>query len=143
MATIVPAEHLALTKRLLCENLKLSFSCRSDQTPLLQGDLMRYEKVGRYCASHTTTVIFTSSKFIFKGTLTKSWQLRSVRLYANRLEFYSGSSKKGEVLLTDCEVKMLYRNQLPCPCPSLSSMYGAADQDNFVDSIHMNSGARF
>jgi hypothetical protein len=53
-----------------------------------------------------------------KGTLTKSWQLRTVSLYPNRLEFYSGTNKKGEVLLTDCEVRLLFPHQLPCPCPS-------------------------
>ena len=68
MATIVPAEHLAITKRLLCENLKLSFSCRSDQTPLLQGDLMRYEKVGSYqsfyyITQHSSlTTLYVSSR---------------------------------------------------------------------------------
>jgi len=142
MATIVPAEHLALSKRLLYENLKLSFFCRSDQTPILQGDLLRYEKV-RFTVSVYFFIIGRSNWNILKGTLTKSWQLRSVRLYSNRLEFYSGNSKKGEVLLTDCEVKMLFRNQLPCSCPSLSSMYGTADQDNTSDPNYLHPGYRY
>lgn len=136
MATIVPAELLAITKRLLFENLKLSFSYSSSLSsgsssgpsgsssegsgsssgsPLLEGDLMRYEK----------------------GTLTKSWQLRTVRLYPNRLEFYSGPSKKGEVLLTDCEIRLLFRHQLPIPCPPFSpslSSAAAHGRDVSVDS---------
>lgn len=57
----------------------------------MQGELLRYEK----------------------GTLTKSWQKRRVALANNRLEFYSGSSKKGEIPLNDCEVRMLFENQCP------------------------------
>lgn len=46
-----------------------------------------------------------------KGNLTATWNKRRVVLYHNRLEFYSGNIKKGEVLLNDVEVKMLFESQ--------------------------------
>ena len=84
--TLVPRLDLVRAKRLLSEN------CKMDPGHIrMQGELFRYEK----------------------GNMSKSWQKRKVTLYHNRLEFYSGSNKKGEVNLADCEVKMLFESQCP------------------------------
>eukprot|EP01040_Poterioochromonas_malhamensis_P004390 gene4390-4706_t len=84
MTTVVPRQDLVRAKRYLAENLRIDNGMIKKQ-----GDLYRYEK----------------------GTLTKSWHKRKVVLYHNRLEFYSGNNKKGEVLLNDVEVKMLFESQ--------------------------------
>ncbi len=84
MTTIVPRKDLVRAKRLLSENVRID-----NGVAKLQGELNRYEK----------------------GTLTKSWNRRRVVLFHNRLEFYFGSNKKGEVPLSDCEVKMLTPDQ--------------------------------
>lgn len=86
MTTIVPRYDLIRSKRLLSENLRIDNGIAK-----MEGDLLRYEK----------------------GTLTKSWQKRRAVLYHNRIEFYSGNSRKGEYSLTDCEVKMLFESQCP------------------------------
>lgn len=86
MTTVVDRLHLTLSKRLLSDNIRVDSGAYR-----MQGELLRYEK----------------------GTLTKSWVKRRVALTSNRLEFFSGSSKKGEVPLNDCEVKMLF----DCQCP--------------------------
>ncbi|RYH15851.1 hypothetical protein EON65_30980, partial [archaeon] len=86
MTTIVPRMDLVRVKRLLSENLRV------DRGKIkLEGELMRYEK----------------------GTLAKTWQKRKVVLLHDRIEFYSGGVKKGEVSLDDCEVRMLFENQCP------------------------------
>lgn len=84
MTTIVPRQELVKAKRLLSENVRIDSGIIK-----LQGELNRYEK----------------------GTLTKSWNRRRVVLLHNRIEFYSGNSKKGEALLNDCEVKILTPEQ--------------------------------
>jgi hypothetical protein len=86
MTTVVDRLYLTLSKRLLSDNIRAE--CGGYK---MQGELLRYEK----------------------GTLTKSWQKRRVALAGNRLEFFSGSSKKGEVPLNDCEVRMLFESQCP------------------------------
>jgi hypothetical protein len=86
MTTIVGRENLTLTKRLLSDNVRVDSGGYK-----MQGELLRFEK----------------------GTLTKSWQRRRVTLANNRIEFYSGTTKKGEVPLNDCEVKVLFENQCP------------------------------
>ena len=91
MTTIVPRESLTVAKRLLCENIRADRDGASGSSVRMQGELMRYEK----------------------GTITKSWQRRRVLLKHNRLEFYAGPTKKGEIALTDCEVKMLFESQCP------------------------------
>jgi hypothetical protein len=87
MSTIVPRQDLVRAKRYISENFRVDVL----NNVIKQGELLRYEK----------------------GTLTKSWNRRRVLLYNNRLEFYSGNNKKGEVLLVDVEVKMLFENQCP------------------------------
>ena len=87
MTTVVDRLYLTLAKRLLSENIRTD----NGGSYKMQGELLRYEK----------------------GTLTKSWQKRHVALTSNRLEFYSGSSKKGEIPLNDCEVRMLFESQCP------------------------------
>lgn len=84
MTTIVPRVDLVRAKRLLSENVRMD-----NGNVKLQGELNRYEK----------------------GTLTKSWNRRRVVLFHNRIEFYSGNNKKGEALLSDCEVKILTPEQ--------------------------------
>lgn len=86
MTTVVDRLYLTLSKRLLSDNIRVDSGGYK-----MQGELLRYEK----------------------GTLTKSWQKRRVALASNRLEFFSGSSKKGEIPLNDCEVKMLFESQCP------------------------------
>jgi len=89
MTTVVDRLYLTLSKRLLSDNIRVDNGGYK-----MQGELLRYEK----------------------GTLTKSWQKRRVALASNRLEFYGGSSnssKKGEIPLNDCEVKMLFESQCP------------------------------
>jgi hypothetical protein len=86
MTTVVDRLYLSLAKRLLSDNIRVDNGGYK-----MQGELLRYEK----------------------GTLTKTWQKRRVALANNRLEFFSGSSKKGEIPLNDCEVKMLFESQCP------------------------------
>lgn len=86
MTTVVDRNYLTLAKRLLSDNIRVDSGGYK-----MQGELLRYEK----------------------GTLTKSWQKRRVALANNRLEFYAGSAKKGEIPLNDCEVRMLFENQCP------------------------------
>jgi hypothetical protein len=85
LTTIVPKYELVRAKRLLAENLKIDYG-----NVKLQGELYRYEK----------------------GTLNKSWNKRRFILYHNRIEVYTSSTKKTEVSLQDCEVKMLPDGQI-------------------------------
>eukprot|EP01033_Poteriospumella_lacustris_P007177 gene7177-5168_t len=85
LTTIVPKYELVRAKRLLAENLKIDYG-----NVKLQGELYRYEK----------------------GTLNRSWNKRRFILYHNRIEIYTSSTKKTEVLLQDCEVKMLPDGQI-------------------------------
>jgi hypothetical protein len=85
LTTIVPKYELVRAKRLLAENLKIDYG-----NVKLQGELYRYEK----------------------GTLNKSWNKRRFILYHNRIEIYMSSTKKTEILLQDCEVKMLPDGQI-------------------------------
>jgi hypothetical protein len=84
MTTVVPRQDLVRAKRYLAENLRVDNGMIKKQ-----GELFRYEK----------------------GTLTHTWNKRRVVLYHNRIEFYSGNNKKGEVLLNDVEVRMLFDTQ--------------------------------
>jgi hypothetical protein len=84
MTTVVPRQDLVRAKRYLAENLRIDNGIIKKQ-----GELLRYEK----------------------GTLTKTWNKRKVVLYHNRLEFYSGNQKKGEILLNEVEIKMLFDTQ--------------------------------
>ena len=86
MTTVVNRQYLTVSKRLLSDNIRVDSAGYK-----MQGELLRYEK----------------------GTLTKSWQKRRVTLTNNRIEFYAGSSKKGEIPLNDCEVRMLFESQCP------------------------------
>ena len=86
MTTVVERQNLTLAKRLLSDNVRVDSGGYK-----MQGELLRFEK----------------------GTLTKSWQKRRVALANNRIEFFSGSTKKGEIPLNDCEVRMLFESQCP------------------------------
>ncbi|KAJ1416563.1 hypothetical protein B484DRAFT_154307 [Ochromonadaceae sp. CCMP2298] len=86
MTTIVGRENLTIAKRLLSDNVRVDSGGYK-----MQGELLRFEK----------------------GTLTKSWQRRRVTLANNRIEIYSGNTKKSDVPLQDCEVKILFENQCP------------------------------
>eukprot|EP01038_Epipyxis_sp_PR26KG_P011239 gene11239-15080_t len=90
MATIVPRHDLVRSKRLLSENLTQD----SGQIKL-EDELYRFEEG------------------IIGKTGSNAWHKRRVVLYHNRLEFYTGNSKKGDFSLAECEVKILFESQCP------------------------------
>lgn len=117
MTTIVQRIDLVRTKRLLSDNVHIDHG-----TIKLQGELFRYEK----------------------GTLTKAWNKRRVILHQNRIEFYSGNNKKGEVPLNECEIKMLtpeqcqgrqYAFSIRNPTGSVGILLDADDRDTRRDWV--------
>ena len=117
MTTIVQRVDLVQSKRLLSDNVHVDHGSMK-----LQGELFRYEK----------------------GTLTKAWNKRRVILHHNRIEFYSGTNKKGEIALNECEVKMLTPDQcqgrqfafsIRNPTGSVGILLDADNQDSRRDWV--------
>ena len=89
MTTVVKKNEIMNSKRVVYDSL----TAAAKKEVIMQGHLYKYNTE--------------------LGQSSTSWQRRKVLLYHNKLEFFIGNERKGEVELEGCVVKMLFNSQCP------------------------------